>query len=136
MVQFSNLDLFLVLEVPNILKTVIAARLFCFWWIWKTLTFIFTPSYLIIKTGWQSITLEAKECYGFTSMPHQTRKFRKSQYLPLTYHVLLEHRSHGTILLGNFYGELVARQVVSKLQGIQAEVNGLEVRKILSTGSA
>lgn len=127
-VQFSNLDFFLFVEAPNILKAVIGARLFCYWWVWKTLTVTFTPSTLIIKTGWLSFTLNAKESYGFSSMPHQNRKLRKPQYLPLTHHVLLEHRSQGTILLGNFYGELVAKQVVTKLQGLQAWINTLEAK--------
>ncbi len=125
-VQFDHLEYFLAVEALNILTTVIGTRLFCFWWVWKTLTVIFTPSKLILRVGWRSFVFDAKGPYGFSSMPHQDREYRQSRTLKQTFHILLEH-SQGTVPLGNVFGELVARQIVSKLQGLQAWTKTLKV---------
>ncbi|MCA9458653.1 MAG: hypothetical protein KC587_18455 [Nitrospira sp.] len=129
MVQFSHLEYFLAVEAPRILTAVIGTRLLFFWWCWRTLTVIFTPSKLIIRTGWRSFVLDAKAPYGFSSMPHQDREYRQSRILKQTHHILLEHGTQGIVLLGNVFGELVTKQITSKLQGLQAWTKTLKVQE-------
>lgn len=127
--QHPYFEYFLAEELPDILVAVLGVRLILAWWCWKKITVIFTPTTLFIRNGLRSYSLDAGENYGFSSSPHQDRKLRKSRFLQFTHHILIEHRTQGSMVLGNVFGELMAKQIVDKLQGLKSWVQTLEVKE-------
>ncbi len=124
--QHPYLEYFLAQEAVPIIATVIGMRGFLAWWCWRTLTAVFTPSTVIFRNGRLSVTVETSDSFGFLTQPNQNRHIKNSRYFSGTHYVLMEHKGHGLILLANVFGELRARQIVSKLQGLKAQMKSLK----------